>query len=280
MKKKMSILSALVLAVTVTAYSVSGTYAKYTSAIDFADDARVAKWSFDKVGGNNAAEYELDLFAKSYKLDGETKNWVSAFNNDNVVAPGTTGTTTMQLNASIETAFTVDYTMSAVNDFVVYYSTVADDATKVDKMAKTKAELMALGVAETDVKEYRPLKYSVVYKNAGKTVFDTAVSKDGFVGDPKGITANALQGALDTYNANNWSLTNRTGHYFTPSENRVLTFDITWNWYTNNTEGSLKPTEVNRLDTFAGQNLSTQKITFKLGVVANQVADDSSKPAA
>ena len=42
--KKMSVLTVLVMLVTLTAYSVSGTYAKYTSKIDMTDEARVAKW--------------------------------------------------------------------------------------------------------------------------------------------------------------------------------------------------------------------------------------------
>ena len=40
--KKMSVVTVLVMLVTLTAYSVSGTYAKYTSQIDLADEARIA----------------------------------------------------------------------------------------------------------------------------------------------------------------------------------------------------------------------------------------------
>lgn len=63
MKKKMTVLGGLLLAALVSAYSVCGTYAKYISGVDAADEARVAKWSFG--AGSNTTAIE-DLFAASY----------------------------------------------------------------------------------------------------------------------------------------------------------------------------------------------------------------------
>ncbi len=59
MKKRNMILGGLLVAVAITSYAVSGTYAKYTSQVDVADVARVAKWGM--------GEHTVDLFANSYK---------------------------------------------------------------------------------------------------------------------------------------------------------------------------------------------------------------------
>ena len=51
MKKRTMAVGGLLLAVAMTSYSVAGTYAKYTSKIDLADEARIAKW--DLVAAEN-----------------------------------------------------------------------------------------------------------------------------------------------------------------------------------------------------------------------------------
>ena len=58
---KMLAIAALLVAVAVTSYSVSGTYAKYTTSKTYADSARVAKWG---IGMTN----EVDLFYSDYTL--------------------------------------------------------------------------------------------------------------------------------------------------------------------------------------------------------------------
>ena len=57
MKKKIAVLGTLLMAVVITGYSVSGTYAKYVSEIDIEDEARVAKW---KIGMNEESMETLD----------------------------------------------------------------------------------------------------------------------------------------------------------------------------------------------------------------------------
>lgn len=59
MKKRNMILGGLLVAVAITSYAVSGTYAKYTSKVDVTDTARVAKWGM--------GEHTVDLFTNSYK---------------------------------------------------------------------------------------------------------------------------------------------------------------------------------------------------------------------
>lgn len=64
MKKKMTVLGVLLMVVAITSYSVGGTYAKYISAFDAADEARVAKWTVDF---EEDSTYTInDLFKESY----------------------------------------------------------------------------------------------------------------------------------------------------------------------------------------------------------------------
>lgn len=94
MKKRLSILAVLVMSVLVTAYSVSGTYAKYIAEVETSDSARVAKWV---IGAN-----EIKLFKDSYN-----ENAVVGKNKEKVVAPGTKGSYAFTLNADVETAYTL-----------------------------------------------------------------------------------------------------------------------------------------------------------------------------
>lgn len=109
MKKKMTILAVLLLAVVVTAYSVSGTYAKYTSSLDVSDEARVAHWYLDK--GN--IERTFNLFDSSYTLIGDTyvKNIEEANKPASIqtalVAPGTSGEYKFSIDGEFETDFTL-----------------------------------------------------------------------------------------------------------------------------------------------------------------------------
>lgn len=107
MKKKMIVLGALVMAVVLTGYSVSGTYAKYTSKFDLADEARVAKWGFQLNDAEATdSEINIDLFKASYEAkDDATKTDVAA--GVKVVAPGTKGEYTFTLTGETETNYTV-----------------------------------------------------------------------------------------------------------------------------------------------------------------------------
>lgn len=88
MKKKMTVLCALLALVGISSYAVSGTYAKYVADYDLADSARVAKWGF------NDETFTVDLFKDSYK-NGAVTDVDSATpttgDKEKVVAPGTSG---------------------------------------------------------------------------------------------------------------------------------------------------------------------------------------------
>jgi len=85
MKKKMTVLCALLALVGISSYAVSGTYAKYVADYDLADSARVAKWGF------NDETFTVDLFKDSYKNGTVTDVESDRTASDKVVAPGTSG---------------------------------------------------------------------------------------------------------------------------------------------------------------------------------------------
>lgn len=120
MKKKMVALGALLLAVVLTGHSVSGTYAKYTSAFDLVDEARVAKWAFTLNGDEpTGTEIDMDLFKESYpSFDGASTDTVSSEAGVNVVAPGTFGEYLFTLDGSAETNYTVAMDATIDNEIV------------------------------------------------------------------------------------------------------------------------------------------------------------------
>ncbi len=134
MKKKMFLLIALLVAVTLTSYSVSGTYAKYVSKITDTDEARVAKWGF-----TGDESITVDLFKDSYshvKNGGGTK----------IIAPGTSGSYAFKLDsttfpqdlAEVDYEIDVEATITDKIGRLVYW--LDDDATydlATNKITKT-----------------------------------------------------------------------------------------------------------------------------------------------
>ena len=107
MKKNrmMRLASILLVCVLLTTSVISGTFAKYTTTVSDSDAARVAKWGFEP------ATMNLDnLFLGSYT------NVVSN-NGDDVIAPGTEGSTTF--------AFAFDETNGANGPEVAYTFSVS-----------------------------------------------------------------------------------------------------------------------------------------------------------
>ena len=91
---KMFAIAALLVAVAVTSYSVSGTYAKYTTTLaEQTDSARVAKWEF------NQTQNIANLFKASYDSDVNAPV--------DVVAPGTSGEYSFNLSGVTETNYTL-----------------------------------------------------------------------------------------------------------------------------------------------------------------------------
>lgn len=117
MKKKMSILAALVLAVIVTGYSVSGTYAKYTTTFNGTTSAaRVASWDIDVSDLNSKTITASDTFEFNL-FESVSDAHVKTGTGENIIAPGTTGSFAIQLanNSEVTAEYTVEYTVDNKN---------------------------------------------------------------------------------------------------------------------------------------------------------------------
>lgn len=127
MKKKLSILAVLLLAVVTTAYSVSGTYAKYTSTFETSSTARVAKWAI-KFGADettSSTTFTFNLFDTIKDTDGNDEADVKDGGTlENIIAPGTQGSFNIQLyNASeVNAEYTLDLTLTNNDNIPVEFS--------------------------------------------------------------------------------------------------------------------------------------------------------------
>lgn len=178
--KKMSIFAMLLAAVVVTSYSVSGTYAKYTSSANSTDNARVAKWSFTVGGAETATTdtFTFDLFNTTYTN-------VQSANSDNVIAPGTEGSFDIVLaNASeVNATYDVDYVVTNTANIPVEFSVDGTNWT---------ADLTTLDVEDKAINmnggtETIKVQWRWAFEGTGSANFtatqtdvtDTALGKDG-----------------------------------------------------------------------------------------------------
>ena len=126
MKKRMAILAVLVLAVTATAYFVSGTYAKYTSNFTGSTStARVAKWAFEINDTAATNSFAFNLFDTLNEADTTTAETdVASNDSDKVIAPGTGGQFAIKLAnlSEVNANYTVDYTVTNTANIPVEFS--------------------------------------------------------------------------------------------------------------------------------------------------------------
>lgn len=122
--KKMSIFGLLLAAVLVTSYSVSGTYAKYTSTFTSSDTARVAKWAFKINGDDVTNTFTFDLFKTA--IDANVKEGTAA---EAIIAPGTEGSFKIGLaNASeVNAKYSINYTVTKTDNTIPVQFTTAVD---------------------------------------------------------------------------------------------------------------------------------------------------------
>jgi len=100
----------------ITSCFVGGTFAKYTTSTTGGDSARVAYWGFDQ-----AATTTIDMFDGVYN-SGE----VDSSNEDNVVAPGTSKTTTFAFGYTPKNATVNALTAGAIAAPEVAYTLTVD----------------------------------------------------------------------------------------------------------------------------------------------------------
>ena len=158
MKKNvmMRVASALLVAVLMTTCAISGTFAKYTTTNSGSDDARVARWGFQKT----ALAFEM--------FDGEYTN-VESGNGDNVVAPGTFKEITITLVPQAEApevaySFDVDVSVTTTGDATELLNKLvwSLDGTEVgdfdDLIAAVDAKFDAATIEAGNLPAYKTIK--------------------------------------------------------------------------------------------------------------------------
>lgn len=187
MKKNRMMRTAAVLlvAVLLTTSVISGTFAKYTTSASSEDSARVANWGFERSNSMNLT----NLFLGSY-------NNVTSNNGDDVIAPGTEGSTTFSFaydgengTDGPEVAYTFEVKVDAsCADAIIANKNILwklddEDYGSWDKMI---ADITALSGSTTGTQQYAPNTLPEAFTDADevhtiswKWIFDeTAVNKE------------------------------------------------------------------------------------------------------
>ena len=202
MKNKTMRVAALLLALTLmTSCFVGGTFAKYTTAGESLDSARVAKWGV-VVTGKTAAENTL--FVKEYSNSG----MVTVDADVDVVAPGTSGTMAdFTISGSPEVAVEVVYDATVT---ISGWAVTGDDFYCPIKV--TVGTTVINGLDCTDAADFAgKIKAAIVATsssyNVGATIDSTlTVSWEwAFQGSTEGGTGHAEQfNAKDTLLGDSW----------------------------------------------------------------------------
>lgn len=182
MRKRLSILAVLLLAVAISAYSVGGTYAKYTSSISGSTStARVAKWAFEFKQGDEAATtntFTFNLFDTVKEADtSSTEEHVHPSNTaDKVIAPGTGGSFSIKLTnkSEVDATYAVNYTVTNTGNIPVEFS--LDGSTWVAWNALSNVSDTAIAPnGEADIKIYWRWAFTVADDGTTDTVDEAAV---------------------------------------------------------------------------------------------------------
>ena len=126
MKKNtmMRVASALLVAVLMTTCAISGTFAKYTTADDATDKARVAKWGVEVTAFDNSS------FKTEYTNTEDTVT-VKSSTEDKLVAPGTEDAegVTFTISGTPEVATKATVEMTIMNDVFLKYTEDEEEKT-------------------------------------------------------------------------------------------------------------------------------------------------------
>ncbi len=185
--KKMTLLTGLVAAVVATAYSVSGTYARYTSTFEGSDSARVAKWAFsindENVTANNNFTFDLFKTINDTK-DGQDETDVAKGNGENIIAPGTQGEFEIVLaNASeVNAKYSINYTVGNISNIPVEFSLDGNNWVSDMTQLNVTDEDINMNGGEATINVYWKWTFERGTEEADKetnNTFDTTLGIDG-----------------------------------------------------------------------------------------------------
>lgn len=264
MKKNtmMRLASILLVCVLLTTSVISGTYAKYITTGSSSDSARVAKWG---VTVNAAAEgafgtkYETDDTNTTFKFTGAHSVEAATDDNNNqddVVAPGTSGDINFSIAGTTEVATNVDVSFGDISMITL----------PADKVVITEA---------TDEEEaifneiYNPIKWTLKLSN--EEVEDSEDWEDVAVvavngSELKGVTLEAIQSYFEDVEADDKN--------FAPNTDLAEAFGyyrLSWEWAYEGSE-----TGVDIMDTFLAQQTSAADgivltESFDLSITVTQI---------
>ena len=183
MKKNrmMRLASILLVCVLLTTSVISGTFAKYTSSATASDKARVAKWDIYLEDSAMTETYTIDLFTYT-----DANVDVDGNGSEKVIAPGTTGSFTIDLQnkSEVTAAYTIDYTVTNESNIPVEYS-VDNGATWTTELADVSTPVtLAMGqtTATSVTVQWRWAftgAQSENFKTSQTDTTDTGLGKDG-----------------------------------------------------------------------------------------------------
>ena len=144
---KMLVIAVLLVAVAVTSYAVSGTYAKYTSTFTGSDAARVAEWAFELNDVTATNTFEFDLFETINDTDGSTETDVA---DGKIIAPGTTGSFAIKVAnlSEVNATYAIDYTVTNDDGIAIEFSANGTDGWS-DELADVTATAINMGANAT-----------------------------------------------------------------------------------------------------------------------------------
>ena len=240
-----AIFSVMICLLVILSMTLSGTFAKYvTSGGDFSDSARVAKW------GVTIDTYS-DLVS-SYTKDNVIVFQASGGTQDNIIAPGTSGSLIgFEVKGEAEVSFAVDIVDESVNfSFGEGYN--ASSKLLVDE-DNEEFEYFPIIIKFTKYDKKKPNEPTVVtYGMRGMNVDNPCDTVTELENEVK----NALKIALDEDIA--------------PGEDVHRMYSVEWEWaYSADANNSYQTREK---DTILGEALVNNKDSFNIAVAADIVA--------
>lgn len=182
MKKNrmLRVAAVLLVAVMLTTSVISGTFAKYTTSATSEDSARVANWGFERTNSMDLTNLFLGSYQNVVSNDG-----------DDVIAPGTEGSTTFAFaydgangTTGPEVAYTFEVKVEASCDDAILANRNIQwqlDANGYGTWDELIADITALSGSETGKQQYAPNTLPAAFTDADeihtiswKWIFDEA----------------------------------------------------------------------------------------------------------
>ena len=220
--------SILVMLCLITTCAISTTFAKYATADTASDTARVAKWGVRiSISGD-------DMLKNSYTNSDNVATVVSSSSTQNVVAPGTSGSSVFSIVGTPEVTTQINIAFNVTEDIYLGAGSYRDDTTGDN--------------ACTVATDYYPVVFTLRQTH----------NRNGQMTTPVTLATGTLtdiQEFLNEYNAN---------AVYAPNTNLAATFELSWAWAfssTGNANDAADTTLGNLIVDKANSTAIVQKVT-------------------